>query len=212
MLNYYISAESVVFNNFVVNLSVSLQFLRKKSTIIEYISYFCKRKVFTNQISEMIEQIKNVLISIIIAIIAYLKPIEGELESLFLVFFLNFLFGYLSGMVKGEDFSLKKALTCIGHATIFFILCGAVYLIGRLKGQMNGAIQCVSFITYLVIYFYSLNILRNCKIIFKENTPPWYVADTLYFILRFKFIEHIPYLKDYLDTSKKTSELNSVAS
>ena len=147
----------------------------------------------------MTEQIKNVIIGIILAILAYLEPIEGELQTLFLVFFLNFLFGYISGMVKGEDFDLKKALTCVLHAAIFFLLCAAIYVVGRLKGQMAGAVQCVSFITYLVIYFYGLNILRNLKKIFKDNTPPWHVVNTLYFILRFKFIEHIPYLSDYLD-------------
>ena len=151
----------------------------------------------------MIEQIKNMAVGIVLAILAYLEPIEGELQSLFLVFFLNFLFGYLSGMVKGEEFSLKKALVCVGHAAVFFILCAAVYVIGRLKGQMVGSVQCVSFITYLVIYFYSLNILRNCKKIFKDETAPWHVVNTLYFILRFKFIEKIPYLKEYLDTQKQ---------
>lgn len=147
----------------------------------------------------MTEQIKNVIVGIILAIIAYLEPIDGELQTLLLVFFLNFLFGYISGMVKGEDFSLKKAIVCVGHAAVFFILCAAVYVVGRLKGQMDGAVQCVSFITYLVMYFYGLNILRNLKKIFKDGTPPWHVANTLYFILRFKFIEHIPYLSDYLD-------------
>ena len=153
----------------------------------------------------MIEQIKNMAVGIVLAILAYLEPIESELQSLFLVFFLNFLFGYLSDMVKGKEFSLKKALVCIGHATIFFILCAAVYVIGRLKGQMEGSVQCVSFITYLVIYFYSLNILRNCKKIFKDETAPWHVVNTLYFILRFKFIEKIPYLKEYLDTQRQES-------
>ena len=148
----------------------------------------------------MIEQIKNMAVGIVLSILAYLEPIDGELKSLFLVFFLNFVFGYLSGMVKGEDFSLKKALVCIGHAAIFFVLCASVYVIGKAKGQMAGAVQCVSFITYLVLYFYSLNILKNCKKIFKEDTAPWHVVNTLYFILRFKFIEQIPYLKDYLDT------------
>lgn len=156
----------------------------------------------------MIEQIKNMAVGIVLSILAYLEPIDGELKSLFLVFFLNFIFGYLSGMVKGEDFSLKKALVCIGHAAIFFVLCASVYVIGKAKGQMAGAVQCVSFITYLVLYFYSLNILKNCKKIFKEDTAPWHVVNTLYFILRFKFIEQIPYLRDYLDTQKNDPSIS----
>lgn len=151
----------------------------------------------------MIERIKDVIIGIVLAITAYLKPIEGELTALFLVFLLNFAFGYISGMVKGEDFSLKKAVVCIGHATVFFVLCAAVYIIGREKGQMEGAVQCVSFITYVVIYFYGLNVLRNCKKIFVRGTTPWNVVAFLYYILRFKFIEKIPYLSDYLATVQK---------
>ena len=156
----------------------------------------------------MVEQVKNMIAGIVLSILAYLEPIDGELKSLFLVFFLNFIFGYLSGMVKGEDFSLKKALVCIGHAAIFFVLCASVYVIGKAKGQMAGAVQCVSFITYLVLYFYSLNILKNCKKIFKEDTAPWHVVNTLYFILRFKFIEQIPFLKDYLDTQKNDPSIS----
>jgi hypothetical protein len=153
----------------------------------------------------MFEQIKQMVVGIIIAVLAYLKPIEGELWSLFLVFFLNFLFGYLSGMIaNGEEWDFKKALRCVGEATVFFVLCTAIYAIGRLKGQMDGAVQCVSFVTYLVIYFYGLNILKNCKKIFKKDTAPWHVVSALYFVLRLKFVEHIPFLSEYLNSKDKT--------
>ena len=152
----------------------------------------------------MLEQIKNLIIGIVLAVLAYLKPIEGELWSLFLVFFLNFLFGYLSGMIaNGEEWDFKKALRCVGEATVFFVLCTAIYAIGRLKGQMDGAVQCVSFVTYLVIYFYGLNILKNCKKIFKKETAPWHVVSALYFVLRLKFVERIPFLSEYLNTKDK---------
>lgn len=144
------------------------------------------------------------VVGIIIAVLAYLKPIEGELWSLFLVFFLNFLFGYLSGMIaNAEEWDFKKALRCVGEATVFFVLCTAIYAIGRLKGQMDGAVQCVSFVTYLVIYFYGLNILKNCKKIFKKDTAPWHVVSALYFVLRLKFVERIPFLSEYLNTKDK---------
>lgn len=148
----------------------------------------------------MFEQIKSFIVGIVMAVLAYLKPIEGELWSLFLVFFLNFVFGYLSGMIaKGEDFSIRKAFRCIGEAAVFFILCTAIYAIGRLKGQMTGAVQCVSFITYTIIYFYSTNVLKNLKLVFREGTAPWSVVSFLYYVLRFEFIKRIPLLNDYLN-------------
>ncbi len=155
----------------------------------------------------MIEQIRSVIVAVILSVLAYLRPIEGEMWSLFLIFALNFLFGYLAGMIAGgEDFKFKKAFRCIGEATIFFILCTTIYLIGRLKGQMEGATQCVSFVVYVVLYFYGLNVLKNIKRMLKVDTAPHQVISTLYWILRFKFVEHIPFLTDYLNKNQKDND------
>lgn len=156
----------------------------------------------------MADKIKDIIIGVVLAILAYLKPIEGELSSLMIVFVLNFIFGYLSGMIaKGENFELKKAVVCIGHATVFFVLCAAVYAIGRFKGQMTGSVQCVSFISYLVLWFYGCNILKNLKLIFRKDTPPWYVVSFLYYLMRFKFIEKIPYLTAYFNYAEKEEKV-----
>lgn len=156
----------------------------------------------------MADRIKDIVVGVVLALLAYLKPIEGELSSLMIVFALNFIFGYLSGMIaKGENFELKKAVVCIGHATVFFVLCAAVYAIGRFKGQMEGSVQCVSFISYLVFWFYGCNILKNLKLIFRKGTPPWYVVSFLYYLMRFKFIEKIPYLSDYLNYAEKEEKI-----
>ena len=144
--------------------------------------------------------LRELIAGIVLAVIAYLKPIEAELWTLFLIFFTNFLFGYLAGMIaNNEEWDNKKAMRCVGEATVFFILCTTIYAIGRLKGQMSGALQCVSFITYVVIYFYGLNVLRNCKKIFRKDTAPWLVVSFLYYVLRFKFVEKIPFLQGFLN-------------
>ena len=148
--------------------------------------------------------IKEIAVGIILAVLAFMKPIEAELWTLFLIFFLNFCFGYLSGMIaNNEEWDNKKAMRCVGEATIFFILSVAIYIYGVLKHQEQGALQCISFITYVVTYFYGLNILKNLKKIFKEGTTPWYVVSFLYYILRFKFIEKIPFLSEFLNINRK---------
>ena len=152
------------------------------------------------------ETIRQFLVTLMVAVVAFLKPIEGELSSLFLIFFLNFFFGYLTGSIANkEKFDFKKAFRCIGEATVFFILCLAVFLLGRFKDQQAGALQCVSFITYVIIYLYSTNILRNLKKLFKKDTTPWLVVSFLYYVLRFKFVERIPYLSEYLNINKEVS-------
>lgn len=155
----------------------------------------------------MVEQAKNIIVWIITAVIAYLKPIEGEMWSLFLIFLLNFAFGYLSGMVaNGEDFSFKKAFKCIGEATVFFVLCASIYMVGKFKDDEAGALQCVSFITYVIIYFYATNILKNLKKTFKKGTTPWMIVVFLYYVLRFKFIERIPFLAEYMNLKNRENE------
>ena len=47
----------------------------------------------------MIDNIRHLFVGITIAVWAFLKPIEGDLLSLVIVFFLNFFFGYLSGLL-----------------------------------------------------------------------------------------------------------------
>lgn len=149
----------------------------------------------------MIEQTRQIILGIVLGMLSFLKPIEGELSTLFLIFMMNFFFGYISGMIaNGEDWNIKKAIRCLGEAAIFFLLCASIYAVGKFKEQEAGAIQTVSLVTYLIIYFYSCNVLRNCKKIFRENTAPWYVVSVLYWFLRFKFIESIPLLNEYLNT------------
>ena len=47
----------------------------------------------------MFEKIKEFIISVTLALLAFMKPIEPELKTLSLIFVLNFVFGYLSGMI-----------------------------------------------------------------------------------------------------------------
>ena len=155
--------------------------------------------------------VKDMLIGIAIAVFAFFEPIEGEIKTLFLIFALNFLAGYLSDMVaNGRDFELRKAVVCIGHAAVFFVLCAAIYAMGYFKQRQEEAVQCVSLITYVVIYFYSRNVLRNCKAMFKEGTPPWHVVSLLDYILGVKFIDKLPYVKGYFVHEQPKAEENSL--
>lgn len=151
----------------------------------------------------MLDQVRNLIVGIVMSVLAYLKPLEGELWALFMIFVVNFIFGYLAGMIaKGEDFQFKKALRCVGEAAVFFFLCTCIYAVGHFKGEDHGALQCVSFITYVVIYFYTTNVMRNLKLMFRRDTPPWQITAFIYYLLRFKFIDRIPYLNEYLNNER----------
>lgn len=145
------------------------------------------------------EYFKSLIIGLITGVAAYLNPISGEIKSLLAVFALNFLCGLFAALlVNHESFSFKKAFRCVGEAAIFFMLVCCIYFIGEHKGNPNGALQCVSFITYSVFYFYGVNILRNIKEILPNASIGFKVVAFLHYVLSVEFIKNIPYLTNYL--------------
>lgn len=146
----------------------------------------------------MTDYIKNLIVSVLAGLAAYLNPISGDLKSLVALFFFNFLFGLAAGLLaNNESFNLKKAFRCIIEATIFFVLVATIYFIGEHKGNPSGALQCVSFMTYIIIYFYGTNILRNLKSMAKHNSSFYKVVNFLYYVLSVEFIKRIPLLGNY---------------
>lgn len=145
------------------------------------------------------EYFKNLVVGLVTGIVAYLNPISGEIQSLIGVFVLNFVFGLLTALlINHEDFSFRKAWKCVVEATIFFLLICCIYFIGEKKGNPEGALQCVSFVTYTVLYFYGVNILRNIRNLLPVGSNGYKVFSFLYDVVSVEFVKKIPYLAAYL--------------
>lgn len=149
------------------------------------------------------DYIKNLIVGLITSLAAYLNPIHGEMQSLLYVFALNFLCGLIAGLlINKESFSFKKAWKCVVETTVLFVLICAIYFIGEHKGNAQGALQCVSFITYSVFYFYGVNILKNLKLILPTGSNAWKVIAFLYYVVSVEFVKKVPYLTNYLKTNE----------
>ncbi|MEG2856304.1 phage holin family protein [Bacteroides sp.] len=154
----------------------------------------------------MIEHFKTLFIGMLTGIWAYLNPVGGDIKSLIAVFVLNFLFGLFAGLLaNNESFNLRKAFRCVIEAAAFFLLICAVYFAGDHKGNPGGALQCVSFITYSVFYFYGVNILRNMKQVLSPTGAAYKVVAFLYYVLSVEFIKNIPYLSNYQTKQNETN-------
>ncbi len=152
----------------------------------------------------MIDYMKNLFVGLLTGLAAYLNPVSGDIKSLVALFFFNFLFGLTAGLLaNNESFSLKKAFRCIIEAMVFFLLVAAIYFIGDHKGNPDGALQCVSFITYSIFYFYGVNILRNLKLMATSGTAFYKVVSFLYYVVSVEFIKHIPFLTNYQKEATK---------
>lgn len=149
------------------------------------------------------ENMKALIVGIITGIAAYLNPISGDIVSMLAVFTLNFVFGLLAALFAcNETFSFRKAWKCVTEATIFFVLICSVYFLGEQKGNSDGALQCISFISYSVFYFFGVNILRNIKLLLPGSRTIGFIYD----ILSIEFAKKIPGLNNYLGKQKQQTE------
>jgi hypothetical protein len=147
----------------------------------------------------MLSSIKTLFVSIVSAIAAYLRPLDGELETMLAVFFCNCICGLLADIIgRNGGFKFKKAWRCIVESMVFFGLVGFIYFIGDHKGNPSGALQCVSLISYAIIWFYSTNILRNLGIILPNETVGHRCIMFLYYVASVEFVKKIPYLADFI--------------
>lgn len=149
----------------------------------------------------MLDKVKAFLVAIVAEIWAYLHPLGDEIFILAMIFIINFFAGLIVDIVVNNGtFQFKKAWRCIVEVTVFFLMVVVIYTYGEKKGWNDGALQCVSFLTYVITYFYSLNILKNMKLLFKTHTIAWKVFSFLYYVMSVEFIKKIPYLADFVNS------------
>ena len=142
----------------------------------------------------MFNTIKNLLVTITSVLVGYFAPLKDMVFVIFFVFLLNCIFGLLAGVgVQKERFSLKKFFRCILETLVFYVIVLSIYLVGEKMGNPSGAVQCISGVVYAIIYFYAVNILRNCHKLLPKSKG----IKFLYYVLSFEVIKKIPYLQQY---------------
>ena len=88
---------------------------------------------------------------------------------------------------------------------VFYLIIMAVYVIGDKLLNMAGAIQCSTVIVYAILYFYSVNILRNCYQLFPDSKT----LKFLFYVLSFEIIKKLPYMERFKENEQKVDdELN----
>lgn len=139
--------------------------------------------------------IKSALMVFMTLFTSFFSPIHDFLLVVFILFILNFLYGLISDICQGGEFSLKKAFQSIWYVVGFMLLLFLAFGIGKkMHIEDTSVINFTSWITWVVIYFYSINILRNWKTIQPKNE----VVSFLYWVLSVKFVEKIKHLSEYL--------------
>lgn len=143
-------------------------------------------------------QFKATFIGVTSAVMAFLAPIAADLYTMLILFAANAFFGILADIMDDKKWDKYKIRVAFIEALLFFLFVFIIYGIGTLKGNMAGALQCVSFISYSLMYYYGTNICRNLMNITPEGSVGHSCFQFFYFLLSVEFIRYIPFLADYL--------------
>lgn len=147
--------------------------------------------------------IKGVGVSAILSVLAFLNPIQMDIFVICTMIVGNFMFGWLESVwVKKERFQLDKFTKAMSEGLIYIILVIGIYIVLKMKGIEDKALYCTSVVSYAVIYFLGLNILRNLKSLYPNSR----VLAFLYFVGSLEFSKNLPLIERFLNEEKKTKK------
>ena len=92
------------------------------------------------------EDVKFVICSVVSGVLSLLVPIKDFMIAMIIVFSLNYLFGWVAGMVHGESWSFKKSMVFFYHCTLFFVLTSALFVTGHFmhnEGETLGVVKAL---------------------------------------------------------------------
>ena len=147
-------------------------------------------------------EFKFVICSIISGVMSLLFPIRDFMIAMVIVFSLNYIFGWVAGMVHGEKWSLKKSMVFFYHCALFFVMTASIFVTGYFLHAGDETLGVVKALCGVAIWFYSTNIVRNWRMMLIENTTMWKIAGFVYYVLTLKAVDKIPFLSEYLKTSR----------
>lgn len=133
------------------------------------------------------EHFKNIGKFLIALLCSFISPIGNIVKALLLLWLSNFFCGLMAGLLcNNESWNFKKAFKCCIELAIYVTIIGGLFWIGIYLNNKNEVEYAVKVVTWVIVYFYSSNILRNLILLFPGNQ----VFPFLNSLLSFEFMKH----------------------
>jgi len=114
--------------------------------------------------------IKPIIVLILSAIISVILPVKEVLILLLSAAFFNWFIGYMTDIhVNAAKFSIKKAFEAITQILLYGGLATFIKFSFFMLGDDVTGETIVKYMTYIVIYYYVVNILKNSKEIYPKS-------------------------------------------
>ena len=151
----------------------------------------------------MVEIFKNIVTAVVAWVLAIYTSYTDAFLTLFVGFTLNILLGVGADInINKKAFSLRKATDALLLLIFYFTLIIFIHVaLGH--RYVDLANTMITWLTYIVGYFYLTNIFRNAKVLFPTSK-------SIKFIYAFLSTEVMYKLKAYLGFRKYNKEDNNV--
>lgn len=127
--------------------------------------------------------------------VAYIFPNYNYFVAIMIMATINIVFGAWAD----KYWSFSKAFRAIRYLIMYLTVLLLIILISVLQRvDIPNRELAVSWITWVMIYFYTVNILRN----WNYKQPDNRVISFLYFVFSFKIIDKISYMRDFSEYEK----------
>ncbi len=148
---------------------------------------------------ETILLLKKLLAGVITFYTSHFMPVNDFFLAIMILASLNIVFGWIADTA---GWSFRKAFRAFLYLIGYLLLLALSLIVGKLMHiDLEEIVGFTSWVTWVMIYFYAVNILRNWTTIQPQNKAIGF----LYWVATFKILEKIKYLKEY-NEHQKTNE------
>jgi len=146
-----------------------------------------------------LEDLYNMLKSFIAAAFTALFNFFLPIHNFFVVIAILATIDIVSGIVADGKWEKKKAWKAFVYLLLYFFLLLIVFAVGiMMKVATENVTNFADWITWVMIYFYASNIIRNWHI----KWPDSKVISFMYWVITIKFVEKIDFLGEFLKQKK----------
>lgn len=120
------------------------------------------------------EHIWNTLKPLVIAIVTWVCSMLSPVDDTMYLFMAAFIFNIIMGLVtavnaKKERFSMKKFWEAFTQLIFYIAVVTFVYWAGKIQNDALFYETGTKWVTYVVLYAYALNIVKNGHILWPKN-------------------------------------------
>ena len=157
----------------------------------------------------MVDFLRTAIAALFSCLLTLFSPIHDILIGMVVLFAVNGIFGLFADIINGNGWKMNKATNFIVQCAVYFVLVMALFIVGHFIHKDTEAATCVSVVSIITTWVFSINILRNGRNSCPKDSSMYKLFDILYYVVSIQIVEKIPFVASYIASKgEETSNSN----